>query len=148
MAAADIGEAWTHAENRRTGADMSATTKEPPTLTVMKQTIKLYKQMADLTAPECATVCRCPHSCCDRRYCDAARSWATEKWHVDLSPLYIEGQRLPFMREGGCVVEPHLRPTCTVHTCAINGFGFKPNDPKWTKKYFRLRARIDSGDLE
>ena len=108
----------------------------------MKRIIKLYKQMADLTAPECATNCRCPYSCCDRMYCNEARVWAKKKWNVDLSPLYIEGQRLPFMREGGCVVEPHLRPTCTVHTCAINGFGFKPKDPKWTKKYFRLRASM------
>ena len=105
--------------------------------------INLYREMSALTSPECASTCRAPHSCCDRMYCDDARQWAKEKWRIDLTPEYKTEQKLPFMRENGCVVAPHLRPVCTVHTCQINGIGHKPGDPKWTKTYFSIRNKLD-----
>ena len=55
---------------------------------------------------------------------------------------------LPFMGPNGCTVEPHLRPLCTMHTCAINAFGFKPDDPEWTVKYFVLRELIEEAMTE
>lgn len=50
---------------------------------------------------------------------------------------------LKFMGPTGCIVEPHWRPLCTFHTCAVNGIGFKFNDEAWNKKYFKLRKKID-----
>ena len=51
--------------------------------------------------------------------------------------------RLKFMSPTGCVVPPHLRPLCTLHTCDVNGRGFKPNDPAWTARYFALREQLE-----
>ncbi len=101
---------------------------------------KLYQEMSDLTAPECATNCRVPHSCCDEMYCEMADERAKELGIV----LERTGHTsLPFMGPTGCTVEPYLRPNCTFHTCAINGFGFKPGDLGWTQQYFNLRAKIE-----
>lgn len=104
--------------------------------------IELYQRMADHTAPECANTCNPPHSCCDEMYCEAANRHALSRG-VTLQPT--GHPRLPFMSvEGkGCVVPPHLRPICTVHTCEINSLGFKRNDPPWTVRYFDLRNAIE-----
>jgi hypothetical protein len=48
----------------------------------------------------------------------------------------------------GCVVPPHLRPICTVHTCEINGVGVKKGDPKWTEAYFKLRGEIEEEEYK
>ena len=55
----------------------------------------------------------------------------------------MQHSTLKFMGAYGCVVAPHLRPLCTLHTCDINGLGFKKGDLKWTKKYFKLREQIE-----
>ena len=31
---------------------------------------------------------------------------------------------------------------CTVHVCTINSHGKKPEDPAWTKRYFRIRGEL------
>lgn len=114
-----------------------------------EQLIEVYRQMYELTKPECDCSCPIPHSCCSPEYCEMAEKIALEHWGVDISSKRTNHPRLPFMSETGCVVEPHLRPLCTLHTCDINSFGFKmhPNfDPEWDKKYFDLRDQID--DLE
>ena len=111
--------------------------------------VVLYQNMADLTAPECAGKyegsCKLPHSCCDNFACQITKEYAKEKYGITLqeypSPtykntLYLDGDK-------GCTVAPHLRPNCTMHTCAINGLGFKRGDPKWTKQYFALRNKIE-----
>ena len=106
----------------------------------------LFGQMSDLTAPECnAKKCRCatPTLCCDAMYCEMALQFSKDFWNEDISDRMIPDQHLPFMGPGGCVLEPHLRPLCTLHTCEINAFGFKRGDPAWTKKYHDLRDKID-----
>lgn len=110
----------------------------------------LYQKMADLTAPECAGVgegsCRVPHSCCDQMSCDITKSIAKDVWGVTDLPEYPPtNHRGAYYLDGdkGCTVAPHLRPHCAMHTCQINGLGFKPSDPEWTKKYFNLRVRIE-----
>ena len=103
--------------------------------------IQAYSDMAKHTAPECANNCRSPHSCCNANDCAMTAMFAKEDWGVDLKPT--GHPTIPFMGPNGCVVEPHLRPLCTVHTCAISSFGFKPGDSAWTKQYFKLRNRID-----
>lgn len=101
------------------------------------------KMMSDLTAPECAGVCRVPHSCCAPEYCEMSERMAQDMGAVLPSPT--GHATLKYMGPAGCILEPHLRPICTVHTCAINSFGFKPGDAAWTMKYFRLRETIDKG---
>jgi len=103
--------------------------------------VVLYQQMADLTTPECAGTCRVPHSCCDPMYCDLTIEYAKDHWDVELQPT--GHPRLPLMGPNGCTAAPHLRPLCTVHTCQINGLGFKPGDPAWTKRYFDLREQLE-----
>lgn len=105
--------------------------------------IALWQKMADHTAPECAHTCRAPHSCCDPMYCEMATETA------QLLGVELQTQNhptLPYMGPNGCVVPPHVRPLCTLHTCAMNSLGFKPGDDQWTRKYFRLRAAIERAE--
>jgi hypothetical protein len=112
----------------------------------MSRLIKMYQAMADMTAPECASSCRAPHSCCDALYCMMANDRARDHGVV------LEAQTfkpdVPFLSSTGCVVPPWLRPACTFHTCAINSMGFKPGDPKWTERYFKLREKIEKAEHE
>jgi hypothetical protein len=55
--------------------------------------------------------------------------------------------KLPLMGPDGCIAAPHLRPLCTLHTCAINGRGTSGN-MEWDKKYFELREKIDILQME
>ena len=48
------------------------------------------------------------------------------------------------MNENGCVVNPYLRPICTVHVCCITNLGYKRDDPTWTDRYFKLREEIEN----
>ena len=115
-------------------------------MTDKEKLIELYRQMYELTEPECRCSCRLPHSCCSPEYCEMAMVVAQEYWGVDLEPLRTDHPTLPFMGKDGCVVEPHLRPNCTVHTCDISAFGFKMHpapDPEWDEKYFKLRDEIE-----
>lgn len=100
--------------------------------------------MAELTLPECKYSCRCPLSCCSVEYCELTKDWAKEKWNIELQSTGHPS--LLFMGSNGCIVEPHLRPFCTLHTCSINSLGFKKNDSEWTTEYFKLRDEI--GNLE
>lgn len=106
-----------------------------------EELVSLYKEMYELTVTECAS-CRVPHSCCSPEYCDMAADIAHEQWDVDLEPLRTGHPMLPFMGKSGCVVAPHLRPLCTLHTCDMNGLGYKRDNPEWTARYDALRNRI------
>jgi hypothetical protein len=112
----------------------------------MKQElIQLYEQMSEHTKGECAHSCRRPHSCCSREYC----AMALEIAFMDGVILEVTSHpTLPFMGENGCTVPPHYRPNCTLHTCAVNGFGFKPGDEAWTEKYFQIRGQIEVSEFE
>lgn len=103
--------------------------------------IQLFREMSDLTAPECAKNCKFPHTCCDEMYCNMTEEYALEQG-VTFEPAHHH-PTLKFMGPNGCIVEPHLRPWCTLHTCAINSFGLKPGDTEWTAKYFKLRCEIE-----
>lgn len=107
--------------------------------------IEAFKQMAELTAPECAQ-CRNPHGCCQKEHCLNAQSHARSFWKEN--PQYTNHPTLPFMgwdgnKSTGCTLPPHLRPSCTLHTCEIQSLGYKKNDNAWTEKYFKLRGNID-----
>lgn len=104
----------------------------------------LFQEMAEHTKPECGS-CRVPHSCCDSDYCQSAQEYAQEEWGVDLEPLKNpNNSKVPFLGDDNrCRVAPHFRPLCTLHTCAVNGLGAKPNDESWNKRYFELREEIE-----
>jgi hypothetical protein len=110
-----------------------------------EQLVELYRQLSDLTRPECAA-CRVPNSCCGAEYCREAERWAQEKWGVTLART--GHPRLPFMGPAGCTVLPHLRPICTRHTCEVNSLGCKRGDLKWTERYFDLCQQIDEMEME
>lgn len=101
-----------------------------------EEVIAAFEAMYQHTKGECGN-CRIPHSCCDELYCEMAKVYAKEYWDVELQPT--DNPRLPFMGPQGCTVPPHLRPICTVHTCDIGSYGYKPGDPEWTVRYFELR---------
>lgn len=111
----------------------------------METIIQLYKQMSDLTQPQCQHQCRVPLSCCSGEYCEMAIEWAKEQYNVTLQET--GHATLPLMGPEGCTAEPHLRPLCTLHTCAINNYGFT-QDPDWDKHYFTLRDRIEAMELQ
>lgn len=101
--------------------------------------------MSEHTTPECAA-CAEPRSCCDPGHCKSAELYARDVWGVDLTPLRADHPELPYMGPSGCVVEPHLRPTCSLHTCDVARHGGKPHDQDWNNTYWDLRKQID--DLE
>lgn len=107
--------------------------------------IDLYQEMYELTQPECASNCPLPQTCCSPEYCWMAKEVAKD-WGEDVSPLQQRDDGLLFMGPQGCVLPPHLRPHCTMHTCDINAVGCKMRpkpDPEWTERYFRLRSEIE-----
>lgn len=109
-------------------------------MNIKDKLISLYKEMYDLTLPECKS-CRVPLSCCSPEYCEMAKGIAKNVWGVELQST--DHPKLPFMSPTGCIVPPHLRPNCTMHTCDINSLGFKKNNPVWTDRYFALREQIE-----
>lgn len=121
----------------------------------MSQRLKeLYARIAAHTKPECAGEncgCRVPMSCCDPMYCAMAEMSAKDLWDEDLSSRRTGHERLPFMGPDGCVLEPHLRPSCSLHACCINGIGAKlqgDGAAEWTKEYFDLRQQIEFEEYE
>lgn len=106
--------------------------------------------MADLTLSECKS-CQHPYSCCSPEYCEFSIGFAHDRG-VELQRT--GHPRLPMMGPAGCVVPPHLRPMCTMHTCDVNAVGFKKpgNNPieaeAWTKAYFDMRSEIEIEELK
>lgn len=104
--------------------------------------IEQWQQMADLTMAKCRQKCHKIGMCCSPEYCEMAAEYAKEHG-IALEPV---GSPLLFLNnERQCIVPPHLRPLCTLHQCDINGFGFCPDDPEWTEKYFDLRTILEEG---
>lgn len=110
----------------------------------------LMKEMADLTLPECQTACRKPMSCCDEMYCEITIHYAKRAYNITLQPT--GHPTLPLMGPAGCVAEPHLRPLCTLHTCAVQSIGHKlertAEADQWNEDYFKLRYRIEDLSYE
>jgi len=95
----------------------------------------LWAEMAAMTMAKCRDTCHSMGSCCEGMYCDMAAE-IMEK----------SGEKVPerpFVKDGMCVIPPHFRPLCSLHQCKISGLGFDPKDPKWTKKYFELREKLE-----
>ena len=119
----------------------------------MPKLIELYKEMAELTLPKCVECPNLlPHRCCDRMYCDLVDMMAKDSG-AEL-PAPTGHPTLTYMGKNGCVVPPHLRPTCTVHVCSMNSMAILYNktgegmfdrtvDVPRTEKYFELREQIE-----
>jgi hypothetical protein len=112
------------------------------------QLVYAYREMSEHTKRECSDVCVVPRSCCTPAACDDAIDHAAQRYDIELKPT--GHPKLPLMGPNGCIADPHLRPICTVHTCEINGKGFKsgPDGEAWTTRYFELRERIDDLEFE
>lgn len=96
---------------------------------------QLSKEMAAITLAKCKQ-CRCPLSCCSPEYCELSIEYAKDEWGVE---LVVTGHPdLPLMGSAGCVVEPHLRPICTVHVCENHLWNLEFRD-----RYFLLRAQLN-----
>lgn len=102
--------------------------------------VTLYAELAAHTEGECSGACVRPLSCCEERYCLIAIDFAKTHWQTDLVETWHAA--LPLMGAGGCTAEPHLRPVCTAHTCAICEHGEKPGDEAWTARYHALMSEI------
>lgn len=101
--------------------------------------VEAYQQLADHTRPKCAS-CRAPFACCQPDHCETTRQMALELFGVAL--VETGHPRLPFMGESGCIVAPHMRPVCSVHTCGINAAGHD-SDAVWDERYWKLRFEAD-----
>ncbi len=109
-------------------------------MTVRPELRDLFQQMSDLTHSKCGE-CRAPRSCCSVEYCYEAMHYASTKG-VTLTPT--EHPTLPMMGATGCIVEPHLRPLCTLHVCEQHYM----KDAAFAEAYFDLRMRITTVVLE
>jgi len=102
--------------------------------------VELWQEMADLTLAKCKEHCHALGSCCTEGDCGT-----TERYAASLGVILerVPGSKIPFLKDGQCIVSPHLRPYCSLHQCKIASMGFDVKDPEWTKKYFRLRRQLE-----
>lgn len=105
--------------------------------------INLYQQMYEHTR----SICHCQHSCCSPEYCEMAEQTAIEYRQIDIKSQRTEHKILPYMGPNGCVLQPYLRPLCTVHNCLIAAIGVGPTE-EWTNRYFELREQINEIESE
>jgi hypothetical protein len=90
----------------------------------------LYSKMAKLTLSKCSGGCLIRLGyCCSPEYCELAVEYAKEHG-IELKET---------KNEKGCLVEPWLRPLCTLHICERLLF----QDEEFSKKYFDLREQIE-----
>lgn len=113
------------------------------------QLIKKYQEMADFTLPKCQTcqTQRGPLTCCNKIACEITLSIARDVWSIDLRKDFDKDATVPFMGSNGCKVAPHLRPHCTLYTCALQVFGTE-FDKDWNIEYKKLRNKIDKLEWE
>ena len=101
---------------------------------------KMWQEMADLTLEKCKEHCHDLGSCCNADDCGITEDYAKSQ---GVTLERIPDSKIPFLRDGKCIVPPHLRPCCSLHQCKISGMGFDAKDPKWTNRYFKLREQLD-----
>lgn len=73
---------------------------------------KLWNEMYLLTSVDCP---QCELPCCSVEYCDITEEYALSQ---DISLQKTTHSSIPFMGPEGCIVNPALRPLCTIHTCS------------------------------
>ncbi len=109
--------------------------------------IRLYRDMADLTLEHCTRTCRNLGSCCAFEHCEFTIEYAREEYGVTL--LRTKDLKVPLRAEdGSCTAAPHLRPLCTLHSCDISAVAVFKREPELTKRYYKLRGKIDSVEFK
>lgn len=118
-------------------------------ITAKEKLIELYNQMYNHTKSKCKRP-RCKSiskmRCCSPEYCEDVIAYAKDRWNIDLK--ITDHESLPLMGPEGCIAEPYLRPSCTLHDCRINSLGFDPEDEEWTVQYFKIREQINEIEME
>ena len=102
--------------------------------------IQLYQKMYELTVKKCKQCAKGAGSCCHSMACDIVEKFAKVEYGITL--LRTGHPKLKFMGSNGCIVAPHLRPICTVHTCKIVNYGCDFEDKPWTADYYELKGLI------
>jgi hypothetical protein len=142
----------TLSEHEPTSGD-NPSAKHEPVLNkkTRKRLVVLYAEMAEHTNKLCAA-CSGPsdrdsgaYGCCSVEHCEITMAYAKEAWGVDLEPVNIH---MPLLGSEGCIAAPHLRPSCSVWTCALGDPGYTDPAPdaEWRGQYAELRGRIDRID--
>jgi hypothetical protein len=98
--------------------------------------------MASMTWAKCLQKCKKFGSCCSSEQCDMVAEYAAKRGVT----LADTGNTLRFLKDGKCIVPPHLRPLCSLQQCDIQSMGFSAGDPDWTEAYFELHEQL--GELE
>jgi hypothetical protein len=84
-----------------------------------------WQEMYELTNTNCA---QCEQPCCSVEYCDITEQYALAQGIVLQRTMHAS---IPFMGPNGCVVDPALRPLCTIHSC---------KDESFSDRYWDLRS--------
>ncbi len=110
-------------------------------MTEIEQLKMLYRTLYAHTSDLCKEMCNRESKwrCCSKEYCEIARKYTFTKYGIVLEDV---NEEIPFMGEHGCILFPHLRPTCTKYHCRATGIGPYP-DGEWTKTYFKLKKEIE-----
>lgn len=108
----------------------------------MKNILKLYKEMSELTAPLCEKKCRGPQKCCSSEYCEMTIEHA--KLHYRIILGRTDHSSFPLMGPKGCTADPHLRPLCTVHVCE---YTLSSQSKELQDQYYALREEISENDI-
>jgi hypothetical protein len=109
-----------------------------------RKLIQLYRDIAEHTRSACKRTCKFEGRCvdCSDLYGAQAEQFMLTFWK-EIPPQHTGSDRCRFLGADGCILAPHFRPICSIHHCSINSLGFLPGDPGWTKRYFRIRERVD-----
>ena len=106
----------------------------------------LYAEIAQHTWSDCVESCTMQprFSCCHPIFCRLTVLYASRAWGVRLEDT--DHPSLPLMGPDGCVAAPHLRPTCSKHTCERSPLPFKGQHrpSAWHVRYEELLAEIEA----
>jgi hypothetical protein len=103
--------------------------------------MNLWEEMAQLTHEKCIQKCHNIGACCNAITCGFVIDYAVSLGIV-LAPT--KNKNVPLLDENNrCIAPPHLRPLCSIHQCDISSVGTCVEDPSWTKKYFKIREKLD-----
>jgi murein endopeptidase len=86
----------------------------------------------------------------ERIWCAHSANWAHKVW--DQSPKPIpQAERIhhsiPFLAKDGCILEPHLRPICTIHACQIARRGYFVNK-QTNRRYWQLNDELTRLEMQ
>ncbi len=102
--------------------------------------IQLYQRMYEITVVKCKRCSKGAGTCCNVYACKLVEKFAKAEYGVTL--MRTGHPTLLFMGSEGCIVAPHMRPVCTVHTCKTVQYGCDFEDKPWTADFYDLKKQI------